>query len=603
MDIETLWNMCEAAPELKSLAFSPTNMRIVRADPETDFRTIEKFPKETRKELVLGNDVTVVSISVDVRELHFTNCLALPPGVIIDCVRSCSNIRELYCVGCVVEPDKLFVLLSKILHGLEKLEWSLHCKDYYESNLDAYVLRRIPSYRTLEVPRLRSMYVEVAVTLEIVELLETFLDRCPALRNLHVHAILLKRPDTSMHVTKMTLKMEALIEKNEPVRMFNLEMPIPYNFVGIADTETEEGGVNIVYLSDVLKQTTSLRHFEEATVFLQANLRAPSLFVQATASPEYWNHIKRLTLALSAPYEAMSTSRTAVMHKCYVNPMRRFFDTCVSQITELNMTAFHFGVDCDGCKLVASALPSCERWRSHLVESTSKAPCNPWPAAAPLLEHLDVRVSPFRCAVFPCNMCQLPLRFTRSSFELLQKKTRLRRLSIDETAKITNLAFLPDCRVEELRLSLDGVIDEDLAEFPTELGERLALNTRLSSLTLVARKVSLSHPVAKTLWQIQSLRHLCILTTVPQGCSVAEDFFHSLASGMPRLLSAHAHYVCDSRDVHSSWIRQRRPDCSIEPSEGISRTAQGVCLHDKPCLGRLCCVDTFIGLVRPRNRF
>ncbi|KAL1444490.1 hypothetical protein MTO96_029802 [Rhipicephalus appendiculatus] len=252
------------------------------------------------------------------------------------------------------------------------------------------------------------------------------------------------------------------------------------------------------------------------------------------------------------------------MHKDYVSPMRRFFETCVSHITELNMTAFHFGVDCDGCKLVASTL--------HELGALALPPCG------------------------------LPLRFTRSSFELLQKKTRLRRLSIDETAKITNLAFLPDCRVEELRLSLDGVIGEDLAEFPTELGERLALNTRLSSLTLVARKVSLSRHVAKTLWQIQSLRHLCILTTVSQGCGAAEDFFHSLASGMPRLLSAHAHYVCDSRDVQSSWIRQRRPDCSIEPSEGISRTAQGVCLHDKPCLGRLCCVDTFIGLVRPRNR-
>ncbi|KAL1444478.1 hypothetical protein MTO96_029790 [Rhipicephalus appendiculatus] len=627
MDIDTRLNMCEAAPELKSLVFGPTVMRIVRTDPETDFRTIEMFLKETRKELVLGNHA-VVSVSVDVRELHFTNCVALPPGVIIDCVRGCSNLRELYCVGCVVEPAKLFVLLSTILHGLEKLEWSLHCTDYYESKLDAYVIGKIRSYRELEGPRLRSMYVEVAVTYATVNLLEAFWGRCSVLRNLHVHAILEKHPGTSSDVkspevpnpalldllvnlclmqrlttlkyscqSEMPLKMEALIEQHEPVRMFSPQDLVFCNFVAIADTEKEERGVNLVYLSHVLTQTTSLRRFEQATVFLQANFRAASLFVQATASPEYCNHIQRLTLALSAPYEAMSTSHPAVMHKCYVIPMRRFFDTCVSKITELNMTAFHFGVDCDGCKLVASALPK--------LRALALPPCGVNLASSlqsladgcPLLEHLDVKVSPFRCAASPCNVCQRPLCFTSSRFELLQKKTRLRRLSIDETAKIRNLEFLPYCRVEELRLSLDGVIDEDLAKFPAELGERLALNTRLSSLTLVARKVSLSQRVAKTLWQIQSLRRLCILTTVSHGCSVAEDFFHSLASRMPRLLSAHAHYVCKSKNVQSSWIRQRRTDCSIEPSEGISRTAQGVCLHDKPCLGRLCCVDTFIGLV------
>ncbi|KAL1444489.1 hypothetical protein MTO96_029801 [Rhipicephalus appendiculatus] len=314
MDIETLMNMCAAAPELKSLAFSPTNMRIVRTDPETEFRTIEKFPKETRKELVLGNHVTDVSISVDVRELHFTNCLALSPGVIIDCARSCSNLRELYCVGCVVEPDKLFVLLSEILHGLEKLEWSLHCKDYYESNLDAYVLRRIPSYYTLEGPRLRSMYVEVAVTHVTVKLLDTFLDRCSVLRDLHVHAILQKCPGTSSDVmspevpnpalphllvylwlmqslttlkyssqSEMPLKMEALVEGLEPVLTFSPQEHVRFNFAAIAEKEKVEGGVNIVWLSDELTQKRYLPRFEQAYRLLGGQLSS-SLALRASHS-------------------------------------------------------------------------------------------------------------------------------------------------------------------------------------------------------------------------------------------------------------------------------------------------------------------------------
>ncbi|KAL1416466.1 hypothetical protein MTO96_000745 [Rhipicephalus appendiculatus] len=403
MDIETLLNMCEAAPELKSIAFSPRVTQIVRTDPQTNFRTVEKFPTETRKALVLGNHVTVVSISVDVRQLHFTNCLALPSRVIIACAQSCNNLRELYCVNCLVEPDKLFNLLSGILQGLEKLEWSLFHFDYYESKLDDHVISSMRPYRKSKGPLLRSMYVEVVVTYPTVQLLESF---------------------------------------------------------------------------------------EQATVCLEANSRAPSLFTQATASSEYWNDIKRLTLALSTPGGAVSPSHPPVAHGAYVNPIRQFLETCVSQITELNVTAFHFGVECDVCNLVASALPE--------LRALALTPCGINLARSlqsladgcTLLEHLDVRASPSRCTASPCNVCRLPLRFTRPNFELLQKKTLLRRLSIDETAPIGNLIFLVDCRVEKLRLSLDKVIDEDLAECPPELGVLLALNTRLSSLTLVARKAS-----------------------------------------------------------------------------------------------------------------
>ncbi|KAL3205278.1 hypothetical protein MRX96_011176 [Rhipicephalus microplus] len=444
------------------------------------------------------------------------------------------------------------------------------------------------------------MYVEVAVTCANADLLLAFCDRCPVLRNLHVHAVLETPPGTScdamspeLHnpaflvlmanmfsIEDLTtlkyscqqetpLKLAALLEAHEPIRMFSLQDHVRYNFAAV--TDKPKTNVSPVWLSDVVTQNMSLRCFEQATVCLEANIGAPSLFVQATASPERWSHIRGLTLALSYPYKATCASHFAVMHKGYVEPMRRFFDTCVSKIAELNMTAFHFGVDCDGCKLVASALPK--------LRALALPPCGFFLADS--LQSL-------------ADGCLL--------LEHLDKRTRLRRLTIDETVKVANLAFLSECRVEELRLSLDGVIDEYLAEFPTELGDRLALNTRLASLTLVACQLSLSERVAKNLWQVESLRHLCILTAASQTRSAAKDFFESLGSRMPRLLSAHAYYVCDGRNVRSSWIPRWRRDCGMEPSEGTSRAAQGVYLDDKPCLGRLCCVDTFIGLVRPRNR-
>ncbi|KAL1444493.1 hypothetical protein MTO96_029805 [Rhipicephalus appendiculatus] len=463
MDIETLSNMCDAAPKLKSLAFCPTIMKIVRIDPETDFRTVRKFPQETRQELVLGNDVTVVPISVDVRELHFTNCLTLPSTVIMACGQSCINLRELYCVNCLVEPDKIFVLLFEILQGLEKLEWSLHHDDYYQTKLDDQAISEIRSYRKSEGPRLRSMYVEVAVTYATVQLLETFWHRCSILRNLHVHAVLGKRPGTSSDVTDPGVYNPRLTRPTGE--------SIPEDLISCNLAAIEEGTAeNVAWLSDVLKQEKSLRGFEQVTVCLEAGSRAPSLFVQAIDSSEYWNYIKRLTFALSAPEGAESPSHPAVAHVGYVNLMRRFLETRLSQITELNLTAFHFGVECNCCNLVASALPK--------LQALALPPCginlaSSLPSLASgcaLLEHLDVRTSPFRCAGSPCNVCRLPLRFSRLSFGILQKNTRLRRLSIDDSAKITNLAFLPECRVEELRLSLDNITDEDFAECPTGTG-------------------------------------------------------------------------------------------------------------------------------------
>ncbi|KAL1416467.1 hypothetical protein MTO96_000746 [Rhipicephalus appendiculatus] len=631
MDIETLSNMCEAVPQLQSLAFSPIITQIVRTDPATSFRKVLKFPQQTRKGLVLGNHVTDVSISVDVRQLHFTECLTLPSRVIITCARSCSKLRELYCVNCLVEPDKLFDLLSGTLQSLEKLEWSLHHYDYYDTKLDGNIIDRVRSYRKSEGPRLRSMYVEVVVTHAAVHLLEVFLPRCSMLRNLQVHAVLRKPTGASssstdtglsnthllalqnnlrgmqdLKVLKYSCELDLPLDKGaqmeehpEPHRLYSPEDLIRYNFS--ASVEKPEATPNVAWLSDVLTQKKYLRSFEQATVCLEANSEAPSLFVQAAASSEYWNHIKRLTLALSTSEKAVSPSHPPEALGCYMNPMRQFFETCVSQITELNLTAFHFGIECDGCNLVASTLPK--------LRALALPPCGiacslqSLADGCALLEHIDVRASSSRYAASACSVCRLPLRFTSRTFELLQKKTRLRRLSIDETAPIRNLMFLADCRVEELRLSLDNVSDENLAECPTELGERLAQNTRLASLTLVARRASLSNRLAKTLWPIQSLHHLCILTMASHARSEADDFFRSLESRMPRLLSAHAHYVCDSENVQRSWKRQRRGCCCAECDEGLTPSPHGVHLVERPCMGRLCCVDTFIGLVRPRNRY
>ncbi|KAL1444495.1 hypothetical protein MTO96_029807 [Rhipicephalus appendiculatus] len=109
---------------------------------------------------------------------------------------------------------------------------------------------------------------------------------------------------------------------------------------------------------------------------------------------------------------------------------------------------------------------------------------------------------------------------------------------------MSNLTFLVACRVQELRLSLDNVRDMKQARCPAELGHLLSANPRLSSLTLLARRVTLCVRVARTLAQVQSLRYLCVLTTASHDCSAVEHFFSVLEARLPRLRLAHVHYVC-----------------------------------------------------------
>ncbi|KAH7973094.1 hypothetical protein HPB52_021184 [Rhipicephalus sanguineus] len=632
LDFESLVNMAQAAPELKCLALSPTILRRVTFDPEADERTVGMFLRATREELDVQNQVKDVPVAAYVEEVRFANCLVLSSGLILDCVQQCDNLRELYCVNCVVEPAELFVLLSTRLTRVTKLEWSLHDEKHYESRLTAEDIAIIGIFSKSEGPKFATMYVEVVATETTECLLDQFLTRCGMLRRLHVHAIVkghsrassmatchrvfvssalamfeLTR-DTSDTATfrssceqDLSKKLESRVDQpHELHATFSPQSKIQYN---IDLRSKPPAAFNIRMLGEVVKQGKFLQGFQQVTVCLNAGPQATSLFAEAADKAECWSDVARLTLALKNPTETeFPTSPTA--HRGYEKPMRRFFSARVSEITELNLSAFHFATGCNGCDLVASTLPN--------LRALAVPPCGvnytdsleSLADGCALLEHLDIRSSTYKTTASSCEECQLPLDISKRNIELLHEKTRLRRLSIDETAIIRNMKFLLGCRVQELRLSVDGLCGEELAQCPTELCRLLAANPRLSSLTLLARKVALCSSFAAALSQIQSLRHLCVLTTASHKYPMANDFFFGLEDGLPRLLTAHVHYTCVCKKMQSSsWIRQRRPSGSSKSGVGTSRTKQGLHLYDKPCLGSLCCIDSFIGLVRPRNRF
>ncbi|KAL1445094.1 hypothetical protein MTO96_045207 [Rhipicephalus appendiculatus] len=81
------------------------------------------------------------------------------------------------------------------------------------------------------------------------------------------------------------------------------------------------------------------------------------------------------------------------------------------------------------------------------------------------------------------------------------------------------------------------------------------------------------------------------------------EFLACLECRLPELVTAHVHYVeAGGAMLASTWMRRRRPDYPSYSGIPLMLSANGVVVYNTPRLGRLCCVDSFTGLVPSRNR-
>ncbi|KAH6927045.1 hypothetical protein HPB50_025360 [Hyalomma asiaticum] len=192
LDAQSLMNMAEAVPEVKSTAFSRTILRRVTFAPETNEQTVNKFLEAIDEKLVQDKQQADDARSLHpVEELRFTGCRTLPSRAIIICAGHFSNLRELYCVKCVLQPDELFSMLSLRLKCLKTLHWSIFDCHICELKMYSDAMLEIRSLAMSDVsPSVNSMYVEVAATAMTVLLFHTFVGSCGSLRSLHVHAML-----------------------------------------------------------------------------------------------------------------------------------------------------------------------------------------------------------------------------------------------------------------------------------------------------------------------------------------------------------------------------------------------------------------------------
>ncbi|KAH6925462.1 hypothetical protein HPB50_005711 [Hyalomma asiaticum] len=572
-----------------------------------DSLTIKKFLLMTREELDHNGHTVKVPLSSHVRELYFTGGLTVPSSVILDCCEECHNLRELRCVNALVHPVDLFILLSVTLKFVTKLEWTLYEKFNYGNRLDSVTFCQIETIPPSEGPEILAMYVEQVRTTDTERILESFLMRCRRLRHLHMHYIPgryeLPTKTTDVCLEDFTPNLcgpGKIIDRLPTLETLKYTSEIPFSTKmearisalrnNIAWQRKPEPSFNVVGLRDVVKQRASVRSMEQVMVTVKANREAAALLEEAVAKPELWEDVSRLTLVLT-PGEASDTLTPPTLHRMLIKPLGEFLKTCVSQLTELNLSTCHFQAGSDCCSVVASTLtklralmlPPCGANLENSLEHLARG-CK-------LLVRLEVRSVDIAASSAPCQGCKRPLLFTASCFELLHRETRLRELSIDENANIVSLSFLLGCRVEELRLHLKSAKD---------LGPLLAANTRLSSLTIVAHDPVVCFYLPITLPAVRSLRHLCVVTSACCCYSVILGFLSFGGSSLPQLRTAHLRNT-ETREreafVHcATWVPQWQP-------------GGGIVLHNNEWLStvdvvsRLCSADSFVGLVRPRNRF
>ncbi|KAL3198182.1 hypothetical protein MRX96_014522 [Rhipicephalus microplus] len=336
------------------------------------------------------------------------------------------------------------------------------------------------------------MYVEHTRSLVTDSLLNCFLRRCPKIRHLHIHDVRVEDlprlrvdacsenfvPNESgpVEITRRIPSLETFKYTSE--RQLSSEVGTRVSVIrnNIAWQRKTSPSFNVVRLEDVVKQKASIRLAEQAMVTVDINSQGATLLEEAAHKPHAWQRMRRLTLVsrLVEPAEATSSPTMHVSGK----PLGEFFQKCVSQLTELNLSTSHFSVESDCCFLVASTLLKLRSLTLPPCGVNLKNSLGHLALGCGLLESLEIGSISTADTAASCEACKLPLQFTTRCFELLHEKTRLKRLSIDETTNMPYPTFLLECRVEELRLSVDNVKDGQLADCSEELGALLAANPR-----------------------------------------------------------------------------------------------------------------------------
>ncbi|KAH9363869.1 hypothetical protein HPB48_007797 [Haemaphysalis longicornis] len=541
-----------------------------------------------------------------VKVLDVSNCIVAAPDVILYLVGTCSTLTELLCVNCPLPYTPFLIVLMERLPHLHRLDWSF----FGRNHMDDHMHRLTALYNEKAIPQLRSTYVEVACKgADNHELLFFLLQRCIVLQKLHLHSVY----DDFTEATATWIGTATLARAFDPIFVYTTELDTvrgrkwfcslfiqlllkPSNwfagacvFGNLLCLRASTAGASSSH-SHAMPPSILHPLCKQVIVALSYEAGVETTLLKA-ASEMTWTHIEALTLAL-LPY-AESATPTCSDSK-FRAPLITFLSS-FRDLTELNLTSFHFSEGVDVCEILAAvtlrlralSLTPCGINGGHSFINLAKVSSK--------LEELDVRMNSDNVSLF-CASCHQPFRVGTNEAAFLQQHSPLRRFSLCNVATVLSLDFIGQLRPSELRLSFT---DWYTIAVTCNIGYLLGWNYNLRSLVLTDRALFRGLQFyQQSLDVLSGLNHLSLDVAMLTVDGEVWDFCNHMTARLPLLESLHLHYVgVDNLARTLTWLR--KPAWHRETSQQGGQPL-GALLTDRPCIG--CSMATFIGMHKPRNR-
>ncbi|KAH6925610.1 hypothetical protein HPB50_007991 [Hyalomma asiaticum] len=488
-----------------------------------------------------------------ITELDVSLYVRAKPKILAEALSICTNLKVLRCVHTLLAPDTMVLLLRDKLRRLECLHWSA-----WEPPLviDAPAIRAGVSERSCDCaatpPNLKTMYLEVTAAFKNFNFVCSVLEHCHALKSLHLHECSSEIEVPHFVTAILGVCRDASGGKFEDF-IFTTDRS-PKTATLLADPKARNPDLFSCYDTSVdvcggifLKMTPKPR--QNCVTLGGCNAmcadKAPS-HSQLTLLLNEWGddaiarlcklwtsgklrHLKALTLMVVRDVAAM-LSNNLRNQALLCNLIR----SCVA-ISELNLSAFHFGPHFDWSSVIATggldnirslALAACALCKPGRLQLLCRASFK--------LRDLDVRSFPQDVPI--CGVCARVTTCDHVTFAPLRWLSHLERLTLCDLPHVRNLDFLFGCTsIRELRLrNLGTRFNERLDMAPI-----ISVWPQLSTLTYWNctpsedfRRFCGSVPVAPSMKQLclgvlLSGRDVDIGTTAPIGRACpAVDVWH-----------------------------------------------------------------------------
>ncbi|XP_037527831.1 uncharacterized protein LOC119405109 [Rhipicephalus sanguineus] len=529
----------------------------------------------------------------NLQSLNISYCVVAQPAITVSLLSSVRNLKTLSCIGCPLRVSRLLDRLLMPLQSVTHLEFSLlHDKNYVKEEL--LNIADVAIIHDSRGTNIRKMYVEVADD-DNMKVLRSFLQYCPVVMDLHVHAIrytcfdfgtmpCLPNVENQRKLAAFTFTCEASYQtQSEPAQPLDLQRCIAIHGNVVFRGRTKD--FSCVLLRDLVMSPKPLPLLEPT--FLVA-VDGPDVGWQLLNAGlrHSWGELRSLCIALFSR-TPLETVYPAVHGRS--DAILRDFFARLCNLVELNVSSFHFGDGIDFTELLATpalqrlralALPPCGLRRRGAVRRLAIALGD--------IEDLDIRVN-LDGRHRSCTLCDQELIIEPADASAFRIGSG--RLTISNVPSLASLDFLECLRVSHVRFI--DVSDKPRFDFAA-LAKVLRSNDTLRFLVVQFRYAAFGEQCFQTsLRPAKALQRLCLLTQSELVSEAAEGIVQSLAHQLTSLFYVHMHYVKRGTlgETSVTWIQLPEGDAKGQSRRG--KVVQGV-----PCI--MCSTQTFVALAKPR---